>query len=181
MGQSSMSSILDIDLDYFEFFQDPVARLRKLLKWGDRPVDFTAEKHHRFLKQWKALVKRGAMSAPTHILHVDQHHDMMDQRATPNIANFMYHVMRHWPECQLHWVVDRAIDSPDMWIEDDEWEVLAPRFSFGPHKPRGWPKPDTVSVCSSPEFVNTSMQNALLKCSGEFNDGLGAPSPKRVK
>jgi hypothetical protein len=33
-----MSSILDIDLDYFAVIERPLDRLQELLYWGDRPV-----------------------------------------------------------------------------------------------------------------------------------------------
>ena len=181
MKQSIMSSVLDIDLDYFVFLDDPLECLDKLLEWAGEPIAFIAERHNRHLRQWKALVKRGTLSVPTHILHVDQHHDMMDQQVTPNIANFVYHAMREWPECRVHWLVDRAIDSPDMWIQDDEWESLARRFSSGPRRPRGWPRPDLVSVCTSPEFVSPDLEGSLLKRIEQFNESYGRPSPRRVK
>ena len=34
-----MTSILDIDLDYFNLFDDPLDRLNELLDWANRPVD----------------------------------------------------------------------------------------------------------------------------------------------
>ena len=52
-----------------------------------------------------------------HILHVDEYHDMMDQQT--NIANFMFHAMRIWPKCQVHWLVQHPIDSPAVWLEDE--------------------------------------------------------------
>ncbi|MBN1629680.1 MAG: UPF0489 family protein, partial [Thermoleophilia bacterium] len=106
-------SILDIDLDYFNLADDPVQRLRELLAWAGRPVDFSVDKHHHALRRWRASVKRGRLAAPTHVLHVDEHHDMMDTRASPNIANFIYHAMRQWPGCRVHWLVDEPIDSPE--------------------------------------------------------------------
>ncbi len=39
---SAMTSILDIDLDYFRFFDDPLDRLHGLLNWARRPVDKVA-------------------------------------------------------------------------------------------------------------------------------------------
>ncbi len=51
---------------------------------------------------------------------------MMDQRQQTNIGNFMFHAMRMWPECRVHWLVQQAIDSPAMWIEDDMWDAPSP-------------------------------------------------------
>ena len=45
-----MSCILDIDLDYFRLFNDPIRRLDEVLEWARRPVDLTVDKHHKVLK-----------------------------------------------------------------------------------------------------------------------------------
>lgn len=155
-------SILDIDLDYFNLKKAPARRLRELLGWGGRPVGFSVDRHHEALKRWRALVKRGRLAPPTHILHVDEHHDMMDEKPVPNIANFMYHAMRQWPECRVHWLVDEPVDSPATWLNADVWDAVAPRFSQGPRIPRRWPKPDLVSVCTSPAFVSPALRQQLL-------------------
>jgi hypothetical protein len=42
-----MTSILDIDLDYFRFSDDPVDRINELLDWADRPVDKVVDHHHK--------------------------------------------------------------------------------------------------------------------------------------
>jgi len=65
-------------------------------------------------------------------------------------------------------MVDTAIDSPEMWIYDDAWASLKSRFRMGSKKPKDWPKPDIVSVCTSPEFINDSRLQKLLKTSMEF-------------
>ena len=158
-----MSSILDIDLDYFGTADDPVRRFEKLLKWAGRPVDVIVDQHHHVLRRWKAAIKRGRLSAPTHILHVDEHHDMMNERRQPNIANVMVQAMQPWPDCRVHWLVERPIDSPDVWLSEDTWSLLAARFSSSPHRPRGWPKPDFVSVCRSPEFVHPELGRQLME------------------
>ena len=88
-----MSSILDIDLDFFDLVENPEQKLHELLAWGDRPIAFVVEKHHKAYSRWKDRVKRGTLAPPSHILHVDQHHDMMDQKSNTNIAYFMYHAM----------------------------------------------------------------------------------------
>ena len=66
-----MSSILDIDLDCFGLVAEPVRRLERLLAWGGRPVAFVVERHHKAFARWKDRVRRGTLSVPTHILHVD--------------------------------------------------------------------------------------------------------------
>ena len=157
-----MCSILDIDLDYFNTIRDPVQRLGKLLTWAGRPVDFIVEKHYAVLKRWQEHIRRRGLPCPTHILHIDEHHDMMDEQAVPNIANVMVHALRRWPQCRLHWLVEQPIDSPEMWLSGNTWDQLAPRFSMGPHKPRSWPRPDLVSVCTSPSFVPKALREKLL-------------------
>ena len=82
-----MSSILDIDLDYFRLVADPLERFEKLLEWAGEPIAFIVEKHHKAFARWKDRVRRGTLASPSHILHIDEHHDMMDQRRNANIAN----------------------------------------------------------------------------------------------
>lgn len=157
-----MCSILDIDLDYFNEVKEPTKQLCWLLAWAGRPVDLVVEKHHDALRHWRSLVKNSTLLAPRFILHIDEHHDMMDERATPNIANWIVHAMRTWPRCHVHWLVEMPIDSPQMWLSDETWEDLKPRFSIGKRRPRGWPKPNFVSVCTSPYFVAKPLYDQLL-------------------
>ena len=157
-----MSSILDIDLDYFNLTENPVQRLAQLLAWADCPVSFVIENHHESLRRWKNYIKRGRLHAPRYILHVDEHHDMMDEKTTPNIANFVYHAMWTWPEVRVHWFVEEAIDSPAVWLSDDTWEILSRRFSWGSHIPHKWPRPQVVSVCTSSEFVSVKRRTELM-------------------
>ena len=119
-----MSSLLDIDLDYFNLVDNPVQRLERLLKGAECPVSFIIRSHHEALRRWKSCLQKRGLRDPQHILHVDEHHDMMDENATPNIANFLYHAMRMWPEVRVHWLVQRPIDSPSMWLSDESWRML---------------------------------------------------------
>ena len=113
-----MSSILDIDLDYFRLVTNPLRRFEKLLEWAGAPIAFIVEEHHKAFARWKDRVRRGTLASPSHILHIDEHHDMMDQRRNANIANFMYHAMRTWPQCRVHWLTERPImDSPRFWLD----------------------------------------------------------------
>lgn len=96
-----MSSILDIDLDYFNLVRDPLQRLRHLLEWGECPVAFVVERHHHVFRRWKDEVRRGAMTPPTNLLYVGEHHDMMDGARSLNIGNVVRNVMEAWPECQV--------------------------------------------------------------------------------
>jgi len=163
-----MSSILDIDLDYFNLIENPEQKLSELLTWGDCQIAFVVEKHHKAYARWKDMVNRGTVTQPSHILHIDEHHDMMSQQKRPNIANFIFHAMQEWENCQVYWMVDMAIDSPEMWIDDDVWESLKRRFIVGSEIPKGWPKPNIVSICTSPEFINDNLLQKLLKTSSEF-------------
>ncbi len=58
--------------------------------------------------------------------------------------------------------------SPEMWLDDDAWVSFSQRFSVGSSRPHGWPKPDIVSICTSPEFVNNDLLHRLLNVAGEF-------------
>ncbi len=141
----------------------PVQCLANILEWADCPVAFVEENHHMVLRRWKNYVVKGRMSPPEYILHADEHHDMMDEKSTPNIANVMYHAMRYWPECRVHWLVEQAIDSPFMWLSEDTWDLLSERFSFSSEIPSGWPQPQLVSICTSPEFVRKTCYVKLSK------------------
>ena len=163
-----MSSILDIDFDYFNLIENPEQRLQELLNWGNRRIAFIVEKHHKSYSRWKDRIKRGTLTPPSHILHVDEHHDMMDQKRNTNIANFMYHAMNTWRTCRMHWLVDQSIDSPDMWLDDNVWESFSPRFSVGSSLPYRWPNPDIVSICTSPDFVNRDLPQRLIKIAEGF-------------
>ena len=146
-------SILDIDLDYFNLLSDPIVALHDLLTWAQRPVSVVVEHHSQVLHKWRHQLQARGLADPTHILHVDEHHDMMDQKRYVNIANVMYHAMIVWPACRIHWLVEESVDWPDMWLDEKIWRYLRPRFSHGKACPQRWPRPEIVSVCISPEFV----------------------------
>jgi len=157
-----MYSILDIDLDYFNLMPDATHRLHKLLTWASCPTSIIVERHNHAFARWRKICQKHGIT-PSHILHVDEHHDMMDQRQQTNIGNFMFHAMCLWPRCQVHWLVQGAFDSPSMWLEEETWDMLQHRFRHGPHRPARWPKPDLVSVCTSPDFVAPSLMVELMK------------------
>lgn len=136
-----MSAILDIDLDYFRFFDDPVARLDEMLAWAGRPVDAVFDEHHESFKFWTHAVNTGIIDPPEIILHFDEHHDMLGDRAPVNSGNFLYFAMRRWPKCKVHWVVDMKIDFPSQWLSEEEWASVAKRFSSGSRFRRSWRKP----------------------------------------
>ena len=82
-----MSVILDIDLDYFALFEQPIHELERLLAWAGRPIDFVVRHHHETYARWKQMVAAAAVGRPHLIIHVDEHHDMMSERPP---ANFGY-------------------------------------------------------------------------------------------
>jgi len=175
-----MYSILDVDLDYFNLMSDATDRLHRLLSWADRPVSMVVERHNYAFAHWRKRWKTDGI-APSHILHVDEHHDMMDQRQQANIGNFMFHAMSLWPQCRVHWLVQEAIDSPGMWLEDDVWNSLRCRFSYGRNRPARWPKPDLVSVCTSPDFIAPNLATELMVVVSEFMGSMhGNRMSKRV-
>lgn len=157
-----MYSILDIDLDYFNEIPEPGMCLERMLEWAGLPVSMVVERHNHAFARWRTKWRKSGI-APSHILHVDEHHDMLDQRSQANIGNFMTHAMSIWPRCRVHWLVQYPIDSPTMWLEDETWESFRRRFTYGPVCPARWPKPDLVSVCTSPGFVSPDVAEKLLK------------------
>ena len=165
-----MSSILDIDLDYFAVLDNPVKRLSDLMEWANQPVNTIVEKHHKILNKWNICVNKGIISPPTSILHVDEHHDMMDEKKTLNIANYLYHAMRKWHDCRVYWLVAQPIDSPELWLSEDIWNLLVSRFSTGAQRPQNWPRPNLVTVCISPEFVAPILRYRLLKHIEQWNN-----------
>jgi hypothetical protein len=158
-----MHSILDIDLDYFNLVVNPMKALQDIFRWAGRPVDFIVERHSHALPRWKQRLSRTNHHAPSHILHVDEHHDMMDEKTITNIGDVMYQAMRIWPKCKVHWLVQDPIDSPAMWLSDATWKSLRRRFTSGQTVPIAWPRPQLVSVCTSPEFLPQILINGLLK------------------
>lgn len=158
-----MTSILDIDLDYFRFFDDPLDQLHGLLHWARRPVDKVVEHHHESLEYWIATLAKRSLPAPRFILHVDEHHDMLSEQKPINFGSFLYFAMRRWPECRVHWLVDDPIDSPSLWLSDEAWESVAERFTMGPRRKRGWPRPDIVTVCTSPGFISSRLARRLVR------------------
>jgi len=176
-----MYSILDIDLDYFNLMPDAANHFRRLLTWADRPMAMVVERHNHAFAQWRNRWRTDGI-APSHILHVDEHHDMMDQRQQANIGNFIFHAMSMWPKCRVHWLVQKAIDSPCMWLEDEMWDSLRRRFSHGRNRPARWPKPDVVSVCTSPDFIAPNLATELMGVLSEFMmsvQGKGVPNHRR--
>lgn len=69
---------------------------------------------------------------------------------------------------RVHWLVQYPIDSPAMWLEDETWNLFRRRFTHGPHRPAQWPKPDLVSVCTSPDFVSPAVAQEFLEVLSRF-------------
>ena len=166
-----MSVILDIDLDYFALFKQPVAELERLLDWAQRPVDFVVQHHHEAYRRWRHLVTEGAIRRPDFILHADEHHDMMSDRPPANFGSFLYFAMRQWPKCRVVWLTPQPIDSPDLWLSDDAWDAVSSRFRCAKRFRQDWPKPDLVSVCTSPDFIDKGLSEVLLeRVSGSWHN-----------
>ncbi len=114
-----MSCILDIDLDYFRLFSDPIRRLDAVLEWARRPVDLIVDEHHKVLNHWDRAIEKGVIEAPTCILHVGEHHDMLSEQPPVLFGNFLYFAMRKWPDCRVHWLTKDPIDDPSMWLSEE--------------------------------------------------------------
>ena len=158
-----MSVILDIDLDYFALFEQPLRELDRLLAWAARPVDFVVEHHHEAYARWRRMARAGTIGHPDLIIHADEHHDMMSDRPPVSFGSFLYFAMRHWPECRVVWLTRQPIDSPDMWLSDDAWDAVASRFKCVTRFSRQWPKPDLVSLCTSPDFIDERLSQSLME------------------
>jgi hypothetical protein len=175
--KQTMSVILDIDLDYFGLFEQPIAELERLLTWAGRPVDFVVEHHHEAYTRWKQMVTAHLLQPPHLIIHADEHHDMMSERPPANFGSFIYFAMRHWTDCRVVWVTPRPIDYPDMWLSDDAWEAVSSRFECAKRFRRRWPKPDVVSVCTSPDFIDARLSDRLLEMVEDYRNSFRPKMP----
>ncbi len=173
-----MYSILDIDLDYFNQMPDAAHRLEQLLNWAACPVSMVVERHNHAFARWRKRWQTHNIP-PSHILHVDEHHDMMDQRKQANIGNFMFHAMHIWPLCRVHWLVDLKIDSPQQWLPEDKWKPLSRRFTSGNRLCSRWPTPDLVTVCTSPGFIDKALCKRLLGVVGKASPERRKTAPSR--
>ena len=84
-----MSSILEIDFDHFNLIDKLGERLEALFYSAECLNMVIEEEHYNVLLKWKNPVRRGILKEPLNILHVDEHHDLMAEIRTHNIANFV--------------------------------------------------------------------------------------------
>jgi hypothetical protein len=175
-----MSVILDIDLDYFGLFEQPIAELERLLTWAGRPVDFVVEHHHEAYTRWKQMAAAHLVHPPHLLIHADEHHDMLSERPPASSGNFLYFAMRHWPNCRVVWVTPQPIDCPDIWLSDDAWEAVSSRFECARRFRRRWPKPDVVSVCMSPDFIDARLSQKLLEKIKDWRDSFRPKMPTKT-
>jgi hypothetical protein len=157
-----MTTILDIDLDYFNLSPDPEGELQTLLTWASRPVDLVVEQHHHALYWWERVTAESGIATPTTIMHVDEHHDLMSDAPQVTAANFMVAAMQEWSTCEVLWVTPEPIDWPDLWLDEETWQHLQGRFRWVPAVPTDAPRPDLVTVCTSPGFLTDSLSTRLL-------------------
>ena len=158
-----MSVILDIDLDYFALLQQPTRELSGLLTWASHPIDHLVEHHHQVYERWVQMVALGTLDQPHLIIHVDEHHDMFSSRKPVNAGNFIYFALKRWPRCRVIWVIPNPIDRPDMWLTPRAWTAVSQRFACSKKVSLRLPKPDVISVCKSPDFVENSLLTALMR------------------
>ena len=121
------------------------------------------------------MATKPVRNGPPHfIIHADEHHDMLSERPPANFGNFVYFALRHWPECRVVWVTPQPIDSPDLWLSDDAWEAVSARFKCVRRFRWRWPKPDVVSVGTSPDFVEPRLSAKLLERVEGCRDSFGS-------
>jgi hypothetical protein len=156
------SVILDIDLDYFVVLKQPVREFKKILGWASHPIDHLVDHHHQSYKHWLQMMARGTLTHPRLIVHIDDHHDMFSDKPPVNSGNFIYFALRRFPQCHVIWVAPDPIDYPDMWLSHSAWASVSQRFECSTKLDRHLPKPDVVSVCRSPAFVEKNLGKALL-------------------
>jgi hypothetical protein len=161
MSRAVTSVILDIDLDYFPLLAQPLDELAKVLRWAARPVDFIVTHHHEAYRRWIDLVKKGTIGVPRLILHLDEHHDMLSDVPPVQFGNFLYFALRRWANCRVQWVTPQPIDYPDRWLSAGAWRSVSKRFKCVSGLRRTWPRPDLVSVCVSPGFLEDRLCREL--------------------
>ena len=157
-----MTGILDIDLDYFNLSPNPEGELSALLTWAGRHVDLVVEQHQHAFYWWERIITEKGLATPSTIMHVDEHHDLLNDAPRINAANFMVSVMQQWPTCQVLWVMPEPIDWPDLWLDEETWQRLHGRFRWVPAVPTDAPRPEMVTVCTSPGFLAESLTTQLL-------------------
>jgi hypothetical protein len=127
------------------------------------------------------MVTAHVVEPPHLIIHVDEHHDMLSERQPANCGNF---AMRYWSDCQVVWVTPQPIDYPDIWLSNDAWQAVSSRFDCAKCFRRHWPKPDVVSVCTSPDFIDPPLSKRLLEriedCRESFRSKMPVNNPGRV-
>jgi hypothetical protein len=64
-------------------------------------------------------------------------------------------------------VTPHPIDFPDIWLSEKAWRSVSRRFDCASGLSPSWPKPDLVSVCTSPGFVEDQLCQELLARTGE--------------
>jgi len=57
----------------------------------------------------------------------------------------------------------QPIDYPDMWLSAEAWDTVSSRFSHFKRFRQQWPKPDLVSVCTSPGFIDERLSQRLVE------------------
>ena len=157
------SVILDIDLDYFSFFQKPKNELKHILSWAFCPVDTIVKYHHESYTRWNQMITAGIIGPPKLIIHVDEHHDMFSDKLPVNSSNFIYFAMKKWSNCRVIWVIPQPIDNPRMWLSDRSWSSVSSRFKCSPMFNSEWPKPDLITVSKSPDFIDNNLSQYLLQ------------------
>lgn len=141
-------------------------------------MDAIVEEHHEALSLWTEAVRKGAIDTPQWILHVDQHHDMLGERHPICFGNFFYFAMRRWPKCRVRWLAESRIDSPEMWLSEHAWESVCARFAYRAHWCRTWPKPDMVTVCTSPGFVDEILTTCEPSVPDHYAGGWSGGAPQ---
>jgi hypothetical protein len=130
------------------------------------------------------MVTAHLVGRPHLLIHADEHHDMLSERQPANCANFVYFAMRHWPDRRVVWVTPQPIDYPDIWLSDDSREAVSSRFECAKRFRWRWPKPDVVSVCTSPDFIDASLSEKLLEgiedFAGSFRSKMPVNKPGRT-
>jgi hypothetical protein len=69
-----VTSILDIDLDYFNLVSDPIRVLSEMLAWANRPVDVLADNHADAMRLMDPAKEVTAAEASILFLHDSESH-----------------------------------------------------------------------------------------------------------
>lgn len=180
---------LDVDLDYFNYADDPKLEVRKLLVQllPSTPAVIVVE-HHRVVAHVRRAVGSGALSTPCTVLHVDHHHDYYKddawrtgtggKRTVSDCGCFMYFLEKQWYD-DVVWIAPPDGSAEiycNMWISAKRWlRRNGKKASCTEQIPwverkwhRKWHKDRVgfITFTVSPDYLEDTMRDSIEKIIG---------------